>query len=38
MTVTFLEYIAVMGNDFWYLLAVAVLGLAPVLLVILLLL
>ena len=37
MTVTFLEYIAPMDNDFWYHITVAVLGLAPVVLVILLL-
>ena len=37
MTVTFLEYIALMGRDFWYFITVAVLGLTPVLLVILLL-
>jgi hypothetical protein len=36
LTVTFLEYIALMENDFWYLITVTVLGLAPVLVVILL--
>ena len=36
MTATFLEYTALMEDDFWYRITVAVLGLAPVLFVLLL--
>jgi len=36
MRVIFLKYTALMGEDFWYRITVAVLGLAPVLFVLLL--